>query len=120
LTPISAQLSLQIAGIADAIGDASRGPWNVFANGTLLGQIPQNLSTNGFQEIKIYNFNMPLALITGTDSILLNINVPLTNDGYSINYSELTIAAVPEPSVVALAGLGALVLAARRRHAGAK
>lgn len=109
LTPTSAQLSLQIAGVADS-PVTPRGPWDVFANGTLLGQIPQNFDANAFQEIKIYTFNMPTALVTGSDSILLNINVPSIGDGYSINYSELTINAVPEPSALALAGLSVLAL----------
>ena len=110
LTPVSAQLSLQIAGIADAANNINRGPWNVFVDGTLVGQIPQNFDANAFQEIKIYSFSVPVALLTGSDSVLLNINVPTLNDGYIINYSELTITTIPEPSTLALAVLGTLAL----------
>ena len=83
---ISASLTVKFAGVAD-----SRGPWNVLANGVVIGQIPVNSSPNAFQEVRTYTWQLPIALITAAESIVLSINVPAINDGYSIDYSELTI-----------------------------
>ncbi len=105
-TPTLATLSVQFAGVAD-----DRGPWDVFFNGTLVGQIPTDTSVNNFEKIRLLSFNIPVALLTGSDSILLNINVPSPSDGYSINFSELQItstAAVPEPSSLASGLIGLL------------
>lgn len=108
LTPgaTSASLVVKTAGIAD-----NRGPWDVLFNGTLLGQFTVNTDANAFQEVRTFSFNVGVGLLTGHDTVLLKINDPTVNDGYSIDYSELNImtAAVPEPETYALM-LGGLAL----------
>ena len=115
-TPLSAVLSVQFAGVAD-----QRGPWDVFFDGVLLGQIPTSMDASAFEMVRMLSWNVPVGLLTGSDTILLNINVPETTDGYSINFSELQIetadAGVPDSgSTLALFGFGlaGLVLLKRR------
>jgi hypothetical protein len=101
--PVSATLEIRTAGLAD-----SRGPWNVSFNGTLVGQFPTNTAVNNYQEVLTHIFGIPVGLLTGNDTISLGINLPPVGDGYSIDYSRLTIetAAVPEPTSLTLLGLG--------------
>lgn len=116
--PVSASLEIRTAGISD-----DRGPWDVFLGGTLLGEFPVNTSPDNFQEVVTHTFAVPTGLLTGTDSVLLNINVPTLTDGYSIDYSRLTIVTgeAPEPSTLALLSMGFLGagVAARRRRSRA-
>lgn len=109
----SAALTISTAGIAD-----NRGPWAVFFNGTNIGEFTVNTNANAFQEVRLFTFAVPTALLTGHDQILLAINTTV-NDGYSIDYSELNITAVPEPETLALmlAGLAVVGGVARRRAA---
>lgn len=112
-TPVSAVLEVQTAGIAD-----NRGPWDVLFNGTFVGQFTEDNGGSAFEQTKIWNFIIPIGLLTGSDNVLLKINNPSVTDGYSINYSELSIvttpAGVPEPSTC-LMGIGLIGCAAAAR-----
>lgn len=119
LTPVSASLAIQFAGVAD-----NRGPWDVKVNGTLVGQVPLSSAPNAFQEIYLRAFVVPIGLLAQTDAILLDINVPFVTDGYSINFSELTIETQPSTpipdagSTVGMLGLAlGFLLPCRRREA---
>jgi len=114
---VSAVLEVRFAGVAD-INTGGGGPWDVLFNGVNIGQIPVNTANNAFQAVKTYSWGVPLALLTGSDTVNLQINVPFAGDGYSIDYSELTIDKVPEPTTFALfvvAGLATLAKLRRRR-----
>lgn len=108
---VSADLELHVAGIAD-----DRGPWDVFFNNTLIGVIGQYSESNAFERTRTLNFSVPVNLLTSNDTILLAINNPTVTDGYSINYSKLTIETVPEPGTIAAVSLGFAALARRRRR----
>ena len=111
--PTVADLLIKFAGVADF-----RGPWDVLFNGSLIGQIPTNTSANGFQEVKSYVYSVPLNLLTGSDTVQLNINVPTQTDGYSIDFSQLEIVTspVPEPGTILMLGSGLLGVAVLRRR----
>ncbi len=114
-TPSGALLSVQFAGVAD-----DRGPWDVFFNGTLLGQIPTFRGPGEEELIRTLSWNVPVGLLTGSDTVLLNINTPEYTDGYSINFSELTIKTAGESApdagaTIALLGLGLVAVAGVRR-----
>jgi hypothetical protein len=104
LIPTSAVLDIQIAGI----GDIEDPPYPVYVDSTVVGHIPDREGIpNAFQEVLLYSFNVPTSLIDGSESISVS---GTGGDGYCINFSELRI--IPEPSTLALLGMGAVGLLA--------
>jgi PEP-CTERM motif-containing protein len=103
---------MRIAGIADCTGC---GPYTVSFDGTSIGTIAHNTDANAFQEVLTYTFAVPIGLLNGADTVLINTG---SGDGFSIDYSQLTVnttATVPEPASILLLGSG-LVVAFRRRR----
>ena len=100
LTPISAQLEFFVAGMADFP------QWyvDVLVNGVNIGTIPPE--TSGYDITRILTFNVPVGLLNNPDAITIDLNNEL--DGYTIDYSQLTIQAVaiPAPAAIALCGMG--------------
>ena len=98
LTPVSASLELFVAGMAD---DPS---WyvDVLVNGVNIGTIPPE--TSDYDITRILTFNVPVGLLNNPDGITIDLNNDL--DGYTIDYSQLTIQAIPAPGAIALCGLG--------------
>ena len=106
---LGATLHLRVAGLAD-----DRGPYDVYGDGVLLGQISTNTVANNFQMVRNLSFGVGAGLLAdGQLDIYLDLRNNSNGDGYSIDYSKLE--AVPEPGTLAALGLGLAALRRRRR-----
>jgi hypothetical protein len=108
LTPISATLEIFVAGIADYTGWTA----DVIVDGVIVGTIP---SLDGEHDLtRLLTFNIPVGLIDNWDDV--TIDVSDGGDAYIVDYSELSINAVPAPGALLLGGIGISVLSWLRRH----
>jgi hypothetical protein len=108
-TSFGGLLSFRTLGIGDVAG-----PYEVFADSTVVGQIPYDGGV-GHNLVETFTFALSPAIMA--DGIVTVSFTPTSSDGWAIDYSEITVTAVPEPETYAmmLAGLGLLGFAARRR-----
>lgn len=98
LTPVSATLEIFIAGVADYANWSA----NVRVDGINVGTIP---GVDGWHDVtRLLSFNVPVGLITGWENVI--IDVSNEGDAYIVDYSELSITAVPAPGAILLGSIG--------------
>ncbi len=108
LTPASATLTIFLAGVAD-YADWSA---DVRVDGVTVGTI-QGLE--GQHDLtRLLTFNVPVNLITGWENVVIDVSEG--NDGYIVDYAELSIVIVPAPCAVLLCGIGAVLVNRLRRR----
>lgn len=110
-TYADALVTLRTVGLADL-----HGPYTLFADGAAVGSIP--MAGAGHIRIETFSFVLDSALLT--DGSVNFSFTPALGDLFAIDYVEITgrsVAAVPVPGTLALAGLALVGLALRRRGA---
>ena len=108
LTPLSATLEIFVAGITD-YPDWSA---DVRVGSVSVGMISTYDTYNDLT--RLLTFDIPLGLIAGSEDITIDINNDL--DGYIVDYSELTVQAIPAPGAIVLCGIGTGILGWLRRR----
>jgi hypothetical protein len=108
----NASLSFLTAGIGD-IG----GPYDVFADGTKIGEIPFDGGT-GHILAETFTFAVPVGLLAD-GSLTVSFAVTTSTDAWAVDYSELTadmdVIPLPAAGALMLGALAALGAAGRRR-----
>jgi hypothetical protein len=108
LTPISATLEIFIAGIADYDGWTA----DVRVDGVIVGTIP---SLDGEHDLtRLLTFNIPVGLINNWEDVIIDVSDG--GDAYIVDYSELSINAIPAPGALLLCGIGVSFLSWLRRR----
>ena len=81
-------------------------------DGVIVGTIP---SLDGEHDLtRLVTFNIPVNLINGWEDI--TIDVSDNGDAYIVDYSELSITAIPAPGALLLGGIGVSLLGWLRRR----
>lgn len=106
-----ASASLAIFHGGDGFGSLSE----VFVNGTSVGFLT-DLDDVGpaynYAALDVLDLTPYVGLLAGADTI--NVQVASSDDGWVLDYSELTVSSIPEPATMALLGLGGLLLRRRK------
>jgi hypothetical protein len=105
-TPPPIGVDSQIGGSVATTSAGNTLNFQSIVNGSGMGAQTPGITTTG-----AYNNDNPgtIGSLTGTFSIEQTIDILLKGDGDTVNYSSTTsLTGVPEPSSLALAGLGAL------------
>ncbi len=108
LIPESASLEIYVACMVDHLDWSA----DVLVNGVIVGTIPPDAS--GYDLTRILTFNIPVGLLANPDGITIDLNNDL--DGYTIDYSQLTIQTIPAPGAIALCGIGTVVIGWLRKR----
>ena len=106
-----AMVTLRTAGIADIAG-----PYSFFADGLAIGVMP--LDGFGHRLVETFSFAIDSALLA--DGMVNFSFTPSAGDLFAIDYVEITgrtVAAVPTPGTLALAGIALAGLLGWRRRA---
>ena len=107
MTPASATLEIFISGIADYANWSA----NVRVDGVTVGTIEGLEGQNDIT--RLLTFNVPVNLITGWENIVIDVSEG--NDGYIVDYAQLSIVIVPAPCAVLLCGMGVVLVHRLRR-----
>ncbi len=108
LTPVSASLEIYVACMVD------QPEWSadVIVNGVIVGTVSPE--TSDYDLTRILSFNIPVGLLSNPAGIMIDLNNDL--DGYTIDYSQLTIQTVPAPGALALCGIGTGIIGWLRKR----
>jgi hypothetical protein len=108
IAPVSASLEIYVAGLADYPGWSA----DVIVNSVNVGTIPAYYSAHDLT--RILTFNIPTYLLTESDDMTIGLSIE--DDGFIIDYSQLTINTVPAPAAIALCGFGTAILSWLKRR----
>ncbi len=108
---VSAVLTINEAGMSD-----DRGPWDIAFNGITIGQIGI-FSPDDWQTIKLLSYDVPVYLLTGSDTVTLTYLDTVTGiEAFAINFSELTVSVIPAPGAILLGSIGVSLVGWLRRR----
>jgi len=93
-------------------GDGQFGLSEVFINDISVGFLTDAEASNNYAVLDTLDLIPVIALLDGSDAI--TVQVSCSGDGWVLDYSELTVSSIPEPSTICLLGLGGLMLRRRK------